>query len=709
MRNNVCRDGHATNNTTQFNKEGIRMVRRIIFLVSITVLVLALSAGSALAYSDYGKYVSKGVTGPGGETSPVGDGTVDGAYALGCYWCHGWDKIATPNQTTKVDLTKVLTDPGVTSGGYTGSRTDTTTGIVNGQAIYINLLAQYSQPYGPHGGYSNTTDRCKVCHDVHASQGSKKLLPQNTVADICETCHDFTEGISIYGAIKANGDTVAASHEVPNLSASAAATLVPGGSLSKAADPYYPNTGGTVAYNTLSLASGETALTCTDCHTPHGNTSMRPFKGDRVRLGSAILAAAACVQPANITRINTYGAASPAFGLPDGTDLGPAGPLGARRLYIAKDSPIYDVTTAVEDGRALSSAGTAFAVSLVNAGALAANWETATAASYGSPTDYVPASLAGLGAGTDILLLKNAYLTRVPSNKLLRDYINGVDLRSAKFGGTAPSSAWATGTASTYVEVNVADGNGSTTGTQTIAPYDNGQGGATAEYGSGFCFACHQGRIGNWRGGQILDNDFATVGDIGNQATVLGVAASTAATMGVDGVNHPTSMKVAYRNVATAGGNGMALTNQGFVMFPVNPANHPDGELSQAARNSQGAPICQQCHEDARDLGATFSYGDTDKKVPFGGPVNGALAGAIGGLNTGGAGTGALFIAAGNPKYQNFPHETANLRLLVEGGDSTQVGGGNNDNLCLNCHVPGSAFRFQGGVGADKNLSGWME
>ena len=302
MRTDVCLNRHASNKTTQYNKEGIRMVRRIIFLVSLTVLALALMASSAFAYSDYGMYVSKGVTGPS---------TVDAAYALGCFWCHGWDKIQPPNQTSKVDLTRVVTDPGVLGGNYTGSRTDTTTGIVNGAAIQINLLAQYAQAYGPHGGYSNTTDRCKVCHDVHASQGSKRLLPQDTVADICETCHDFTEGISIYGEIVANGDTVGSAHEVPGgaVARTGEATMVPGGQLGVHAGDPYPNTGGTTAYSTLSLASGEQALTCTDCHTPHGNTSMRPFKGDRVRLGGAIVVTAANIQPSHITAINSYGAA----------------------------------------------------------------------------------------------------------------------------------------------------------------------------------------------------------------------------------------------------------------------------------------------------------------------------------------------------------------------------------------------------------------
>jgi hypothetical protein len=54
------------------------MVRRIIFLASMTALVLALTAGSALGYSDYIKILSK-------QTTSVA--SVEGMYALGCMPC----------------------------------------------------------------------------------------------------------------------------------------------------------------------------------------------------------------------------------------------------------------------------------------------------------------------------------------------------------------------------------------------------------------------------------------------------------------------------------------------------------------------------------------------------------------------------------------------------------------------------------------------
>jgi predicted CXXCH cytochrome family protein len=35
-------------------------------------------------------------------------------------------------------------------------------------------------------------------------------------------------------------------------------------------------------------------------------------------------------------------------------------------------------------------------------------------------------------------------------------------------------------------------------------------------------------------------------------------------------------------------------------------------------------------------------------------------------------------VTTDNPRFQNFPHETANTRMLVETGDD----------LCTNCHPP---------------------
>jgi hypothetical protein len=78
------------------------------------------------------------------------------------------------------------------------------------------------------------------------------------------------------------------------------------------------------------------------------------------------------------------------------------------------------------------------------------------------------------------------------------------------------------------------------------------------------------------------------------------------------------------------------------------------------------APICQQCHEDARNVGTLSSGGASGTVSPY---VVTAADGRT---------------ASDNPRFQNFPHETTTYRMLVEATATTFT-----DNLCLNCHPLG--------------------
>ena len=42
---------------------------------------------------------------------------------------------------------------------------------------------------GPHGGYSATSNKCKVCHAVHRAEGAYYLLRADSQADACNYCH----------------------------------------------------------------------------------------------------------------------------------------------------------------------------------------------------------------------------------------------------------------------------------------------------------------------------------------------------------------------------------------------------------------------------------------------------------------------------------------------------------------------------------------
>ncbi len=94
---------------------------------------------------------------------------------------------------------------------------------------------------------------------------------------------------------------------------------------------------------------------------------------------------------------------------------------------------------------------------------------------------------------------------------------------------------------------------------------------------------------------------------------------------------------------------GLGRSNLGYVM----PTGLNDGT----------APICQQCHEDSRSIANDPAYPQSVRRATeeFSAPYSGEI--------------------DGNPKFQNFPHETVNSKLLIEPKDS----------LCTNCHdvVPG--------------------
>jgi hypothetical protein len=81
-------------------------------------------------------------------------------------------------------------------------------------------------------------------------------------------------------------------------------------------------------------------------------------------------------------------------------------------------------------------------------------------------------------------------------------------------------------------------------------------------------------------------------------------------------------------------------------------------------------PICQQCHEDSRsNVGQLVGDGSIGDAAPAESDPD-----AVWWDST--ASTWTADGAYDNPRFQNFPHETENRRMLVE----------EYDDLCLNCH-----------------------
>ena len=125
---------------------------------------------------------------------------------------------------------------------------------------------------GPHGNYLTSTNKCATCHSVHtAPAGGALLLPAATIKETCETCHDGTSGTGVYGAIKARTGVVPVSAHRIVLTTDPTTNSIPGGD------------GETGGDRDVSFSGPGGNLTCSDCHSPHGNNVVEPFTGDRAR------------------------------------------------------------------------------------------------------------------------------------------------------------------------------------------------------------------------------------------------------------------------------------------------------------------------------------------------------------------------------------------------------------------------------------------
>ncbi|MBA4371144.1 MAG: hypothetical protein C0418_06170 [Coriobacteriaceae bacterium] len=134
----------------------------------------------------------------------------------------------------------------------------------------VSVNGTDTERQGPHGGYIATSRKCKACHYVHsAAGGGRSLLPEVTITEACEICHDGTGGSGVYGVLIARGLTPAALHRVDTTRA------VPGGD---------PVTGGTT--QTVFVGGVGGTLGCIDCHSPHNASTVASFTGDRRRIAT---------------------------------------------------------------------------------------------------------------------------------------------------------------------------------------------------------------------------------------------------------------------------------------------------------------------------------------------------------------------------------------------------------------------------------------
>lgn len=180
-----------------------------------------------------------------------------------------------------------------------------------------------------------------------------------------------------------------------------------------------------------------------------------------------------------------------------------------------------------------------------------------------------------------------------------------------------------------------------------------------ANYGSDWCLTCHQGR----------DSELAAVHNhpVETVASAAPLAAFTYANVARLVSNDPTGVTEygALGGITTRGNShgGFApvvgADNRGFLM----PYPRTTGATGQAGHD----PICQQCHEDTRSVGALTGDGS----------IGDAATAAVGFADSvTWNGTAWVDSVTDNPRFQNFPHETQNDFMLVETADD----------LCTNCH-----------------------
>lgn len=145
-------------------------------------------------------------------------------------------------------------------------------------------------------------------------------------------------------------------------------------------------------------------------------------------------------------------------------------------------------------------------------------------------------------------------------------------------------------------------------------------------YGSNWCGACHKGRL--------------------RTAVVHNHPSETTSVAGT--YYYQTYPRATATSSSVTNGTGLGQNNFAYVM--------PEPRTAQHLNHF---PLCQQCHEDARNVGDVLQgqVGFAERFV---------VASADGTSTT------------DNPRFQVFPHEGVNVRFLLE----------TEDDLCTNCHDP---------------------
>ncbi len=159
-------------NSKNFGSHGGNTLKKILFTALVVVFVLSMAS---MAFAQQGVLLG----GHNGSPSEAGNGTYPSNISP------TGDAVFTYQD---------LQDAGAKyQGGYAAfeGAVDATTTIIAGDGTMTSTLRQNVDGYttNPHGGYSASSNKCKICHAVHRAEGAYYLLRGDSQSDACDYCH----------------------------------------------------------------------------------------------------------------------------------------------------------------------------------------------------------------------------------------------------------------------------------------------------------------------------------------------------------------------------------------------------------------------------------------------------------------------------------------------------------------------------------------
>lgn len=575
---------------------------------------------------------------------------------------------------------------------------------------------------GPHGAYTATTSKCDACHTLHDASGSVALTSQDTITNVCNLCHDGTGGFGVYGTVFARtGSAAGSGHSIDTTSVIPGGNAATGGSASAVfagvggklgcSDCHSPHDANTVAdfvgerkraytfetYATSHLLK-QRPTSSTTTATAYGSDWCAGCHAGRAS-GGAVHTHPVDSKLTQATPYDYSGVPQLGYAAGIGIDVDAAGnvfvcdPGNVRVQKLTSTGSFLMSFTGGSLTRPTDVAVTPTGVLIADIGISAAGAWNADGSFSSYPfidpplgpkdypgtafVDYAAGNWAGSmwggvwgpGWGADLSfpvrplfggMARDGSAGRVYVSETMADQIWSIDAGA----GVTKWGSRGTGTGQfdqpSAVDVDAA-GNiyVCDTGNHRVQVL-NSSGGYVRSWGT---MGTGNGQF-MYPAGIAVDtvNSLVYVVDTGNAriqkftltGTYVGQFGSQGSGNGQFALpfNKTKIMAMVPRGVPGAGQFADYILEGGFVMpYPRSTEQQGHG------------PICQQCHEDSRDVGSAEGGGIMQALANIG--QDGLQAGPW--TNSG---------APLDPQFQNFPHETVNANMLVE----------SNDDLCLNCH-----------------------